>query len=756
MRLHMLDYAREHQEELAEELKSQLSVRRITIQQYIVMMECGATSGSEIALLIMARMFKISIGVVRGDFMWLSEKIECKRCDVVIVQNCDGHFVGTKRLDGRVVNIGTVPKYQVNRRRTSESISTSTPKTRYCTQSAIAEPTVSPIVDEGEINRNDESGFDSSKIFNGKCDVQMTCQTTEGNQQERVIENSSKQKIVTLNIRDIGNETSKDYSASGIEKDVGDIITPGSSSAINITSPESAFEAMSKSMVESCGNGSFSTAYEGKTQSTIKDDSDVNADDEASRSNVQFSDFMNSPVDGFVPGEKDNLSASNGHGNTFDPDETIDDGELSVKSEITDDTGKGTDEKSEVSDISKSIKRKRLGSTGPVITVTDGGKTSKMRRSEEKEEDVIYREITVVKLGCNKCTEIYYSDGAYNQHLFQKHRIRNASRHPPTVINKIWTRIPDKPLIGNFPHQCDICKAKFLELANLIKHKETCKPRTVEDEEDRQSRLYQMVQEYEEDKRKEEEEKSKNSEERNVIDPTQRRTQRRSRSLKRNWTKRKQTSRKSSDDKGAAAPRYVKKPIDKSKLNESDEKKDNVEYYQEASDSKQEEEEDQTSSSTVPSADSRHATDTDFKISSNVNSTSQSSTEDSMPVIEMPKIKYQLRSLKKFKDMKEQQKFINEEEEKEQNTSANQKEEEEEEKKKREIQLYQLKMMIRNPGKVMQIYQILCALIRKVLVVSQKFLSWMIKLPKLVYQNFKLSTFLWRDPESGGEMLKGI
>ena len=117
----MLDYAREHQKELAEELKSQLSVRRITIQQYIVMMECGATSGSEIALLIIARMFKISIGVVRGDFMWLSEKIECKRCDVVIVQNCDGHFVGTKRLDGRLVNIGTVPRYQVNREKNGNS-----------------------------------------------------------------------------------------------------------------------------------------------------------------------------------------------------------------------------------------------------------------------------------------------------------------------------------------------------------------------------------------------------------------------------------------------------------------------------------------------------------------------------------------------------------------------------------------------------------------------------------------------------------
>ena len=529
-------------------------------------------SSSEIALLIIARMFKISIGVVRTDFMWLSEKIECKRCDIVNVQNCDGHFIRTKRLDGRLVNISNVPKYQVNRRKTAQSVATSMPKTRSSIKCAFAEPTVSPIVDEGEVIRNDKSWFDSSKTFDGKCDVQMTCQTTEVDQQDTVIENSSKLKMVTLNIRDIGNETSEDCSASGIDKYVGDIMTPGSFSAINITSPESAFEARSKSIVETSGNESFSTAYEGQTQNTIKGDSDANADDEASRSNVQFSDFYNTPIDDYVPGEEEKLSGSNTHGNTFDPNKTIDDGEVALKSEITDDTGKGKDEKSEVSEKSKSIKQKWLGSAGPVITVTDGGKISKMSRKDEKEEDdMIYREITIVKLGCNKCTKIYYSDGTYNKHLFEKHQIQNASRHLPTVLNKIWMQLPDKPLIGDFPHQCDLCDGKFMELANLMKHKESCKPRTVEDEEERQSSLYRMVQDYEEEKK--EEDTSKPSEETNIIEPTQSRTQRRSRLLKHNWTKTKQRTRKSSEEKAAPAPRYVKKAVDKSKLNDSDEKK---------------------------------------------------------------------------------------------------------------------------------------------------------------------------------------
>ena len=416
MRLHMLDYARDHQEELAEELKRQLSVRRITIQQYIVMMECGAMSGSEIALLIMARMFKISIGVVRGDFMWLSENVECKRCDVVLVQNCDGHFVGTKRLDGQLVNIGTVPKYQVNRRKQSPSFATSTPNTISSTACAIAEPTVSPIVDEGGFIRNDESGFDCSETFDGKCNVQIRCQTTEVDEQDTVIENSSKSKTVTLNIRDIGNETSEDCSASGIDKYVGEMMTPGSSSAINIMSRESEVETTSS------GTESFSTEYDGDTQNTIKGDSDANADDEASTSNVKFSDYYNTLVHHSVLEEEKKLSGSNTDGNTFDPDETVDDGDVPLKSEITEDNAKENDGKSEVSEQSKSLKRKRLGSTGPVIRVTDGGNVSKIRRKDEEDKkEVIYREITVVKLGCNKCTEIFYSDGAYNKHLFEKH-----------------------------------------------------------------------------------------------------------------------------------------------------------------------------------------------------------------------------------------------------------------------------------------------------------------------------------------------
>ena len=374
--------------------------------------------------------------------------------------------------------------------------------------------------------RHEESGFDSSKTSHDRSDVQMKWQENEDDQQQRVIEESSKSKVVTLNIRDIGNETSEDHSASGIDNYVPDMMTPASSSAINITSPES---AMSKSIVENSGNESFSTAYDGQTPNTIKGDSDVNADDEASRSNVQFSDFYNSPIDGYVPDQENNLSASNGDGKAFDPDETIDDGEVDSKSEITDDKATVKDEKSEVSEKSKSMKRKRLGSRGPVITVEDGGKTSKMSRNDaekEEEEEGIYREITVVKLGCNKCTEVYYSDGTYNKHLFERHRIRNVSRHPPTVLNKIWTRIHDEPLIGNFPHKCDVCEAKFIELPNLMKHKENCKPRTVEDEEERQSFLYRMVKDYEEEKT--EKDTSKPSEETNIIEPTQTKRERRS------------------------------------------------------------------------------------------------------------------------------------------------------------------------------------------------------------------------------------
>ena len=48
-------------------------------------------------------------------------------------------------------------------------------------------------------------------------------------------------------------------------------------------------------------------------------------------------------------------------------------------------------------------------------------------------------------MGCNKCTEVFYSEGGYNDHLFCKHRIKYVSKYPPRILNTIWQWLPAIP-----------------------------------------------------------------------------------------------------------------------------------------------------------------------------------------------------------------------------------------------------------------------------------------------------------------------
>ena len=42
--------------------------------------------------------------------------------------------------------------------------------------------------------------------------------------------------------------------------------------------------------------------------------------------------------------------------------------------------------------------------------------------SSSTKKKVEYTNFSVVKMGCNKCTEVFYSEGGYNDHLYHKHK----------------------------------------------------------------------------------------------------------------------------------------------------------------------------------------------------------------------------------------------------------------------------------------------------------------------------------------------
>ena len=126
MRLHLLDYTKENYAELETALKKPLEVHRQSLQNYLELMEWTPSWGSEITWLIICHMFRISILVVHANFIWVSENIAKFSADVVIVQNCNGHFLGMKMIDSKLVDIGEVPWYTVNKRK-SPSVKMSTP-----------------------------------------------------------------------------------------------------------------------------------------------------------------------------------------------------------------------------------------------------------------------------------------------------------------------------------------------------------------------------------------------------------------------------------------------------------------------------------------------------------------------------------------------------------------------------------------------------------------------------------------------------
>ena len=471
MRLHVIDYTKKNYSELAEDLESQLRVCRISLQNYLELMEWTPTAGSEITLLILARSFKITIMVIRGDFIWVSENLEPKNFDVVIVQNCNGHFIGTKHLDGKLVNIGDVPKFNVNKRKSPCALETSTPKEGAMVGNAgsVDAPNVSPLLDKCRLGVSTDSCFSFDKTLE---DIKKF--KTEVKNEKKIYVNEStdnatitseekpveKQHYKTLNIRDIGNDTTTETSTDEHIQNVVDFPTPTSKSTVTVTSHNGGSD-IDINLRDSTKGRIYGIGVE--QNKTLQDCEDYNGDDEKTETvnEVSTEGMLNK-----TESTDDHKSRTNDMKceDSSDSDNTVDLDEDDKKSEVVDETSStsesdseitedendGSAKKSEISDSKTKVQKKRLGSAGPVVklkTINDGKEVrSNYGMKDETDTTVKYRNFSVVKLGCAKCTDIYYSEGAYNKHLIDKHRIRNTGHHPPIVINKIWSKIPKNRL----------------------------------------------------------------------------------------------------------------------------------------------------------------------------------------------------------------------------------------------------------------------------------------------------------------------
>ena len=151
MRKDVLRYIEANRNELEELVENNLYEREMTFDEYVKMMENNVTCGFEITLRIIGEMFNVSILVIRSDFLWISQRVEPVKCNIVLVQNMEGKFYGTQGK-GKC-EVGLVPKVLSPLSRKS---GTSTPRkgTKKNPTNVSFESKLSPIVEKAEVPVN--------------------------------------------------------------------------------------------------------------------------------------------------------------------------------------------------------------------------------------------------------------------------------------------------------------------------------------------------------------------------------------------------------------------------------------------------------------------------------------------------------------------------------------------------------------------------------------------------------------------------
>ena len=115
--------------------------------------------------------------------------------------------------------------------------------------------------------------------------------------------------------------------------------------------------------------------------------------------------------------------------------------------------------------------------------------------SEDRFEKIGKKYITkcVLKMGCNKCTEVFYSDDSYKHHLYKTHCIKNINKYPPIIINRQSQTLKDVfvKLKKKGGVHCPSCNTGFNTEKGLEQHSNTCYKRPVEQKEESPKYLYE-------------------------------------------------------------------------------------------------------------------------------------------------------------------------------------------------------------------------------------------------------------------------
>ena len=356
-----------------------------------------------------SRMLNISILVVCADFIWVSKNIALFSADVVIVQNCNGHFLGMKHIDSKLVDIGEVPQYIVNRRR-SPYVKMSTRNDRGNEKEDMGElidPGLSPILEQGRDLMKDDTGFSLSETNSSermlreevKQFEEGTIEDEEGSISGEVQDKKVSENVEKLDIRDMGKDTSSDISGNITDGNKVILMMPNSTQLIDImTEDDNASTSHNKSVKDIEIDEKCPATTEVKNDSTMTE----GAPDISKTVTPTEEDFIS--LNDTYLSNSDNKTENAEMKDGNDPNETIDCIKDEKKSEISDGNvsivkdskSKGVS-MSEISDIKPKKAIKRLGSNGPVVVLKPLLKQEDyVVKIAEDEENVTYKSVSAV------------------------------------------------------------------------------------------------------------------------------------------------------------------------------------------------------------------------------------------------------------------------------------------------------------------------------------------------------------------------
>ena len=487
------------------------------------------TSGLEVTLLILSRMYRCGIMVIRSDFVWLPHNIKPELCPIIIVQNATGQFMGTHvkkplyvgefvesfacirskkpivtstlQRDGSIGYFG--PSAQEDLSPIAE-VSTTNTSTELLHQEVakFEEKCVTEKSDSGEgddydskeddDNEDDEESEDSSEgshksgNTSGNGDSESKEEFEPGSDDDEYESESTDlvAKNVGLTRATVNTDCEKNdqsnksvylriedisFTDSSLNKDVNNSKTTADLSAtadVTITDPNTDTDMLAS-------GGNFVTRNPERS-ATVIDFPQYNGEKEMGLTinilsyKIESAGKKESSDIDIPPDMNEMEFLDDDH---MDEDPLEGQNESDVEKLVQAEEQKNDSDKSTPNKVDKGDENEASEQINTNDSVSDTNPVDGEECRVKKSEPVV-----IIKYGCKKCTKICYTESGYHTHLFRAHRIRNVNYYPAQIIEGTMVNSADVH-VSRFgakeepKYPCDECGQLFFHESSIETHK---------------------------------------------------------------------------------------------------------------------------------------------------------------------------------------------------------------------------------------------------------------------------------------------